>query len=50
MNIKWGIDKVRINVCRRCSCSRYYVIGSRAWSLLLRSRYDFFDTGVEELY
>lgn len=41
MNIKWGIDKVRINVCRRCSCSRYYVIGSRAWSLLLRSRYDF---------
>lgn len=51
MNIKWGIDKVRINVSRRCPytdgtywrspCSRYYVIGSTAWSLLLRSRYDF---------
>lgn len=41
MNIKWGIDKVCIDVCWRCPCSRYYVIGSRAWSLLLRSRHDF---------
>lgn len=40
MNIKWGIVKVRIGVCRRCPCSRYYVKGSRAWSLLLSSRYD----------
>jgi hypothetical protein len=41
MNIKWGMDKVRIDVCWRCPCSRYCVIGSRDWSLLLRSRYDF---------
>ena len=41
MNIKWGIDRVRIDVYRRCSCSCYYVIDSRAWFLLLRSRYNF---------
>lgn len=25
MNIKWGIVKVRIGVCRRCQCSRYFM-------------------------
>jgi len=40
MNIKWGIDKVHINVGRHCPYSRYYVIGSRARFLLFCPRYD----------
>jgi hypothetical protein len=42
MNIKWGVDKVRIDdVGHHCRCSRYYVIGCCNGSLLLRSRCDF---------
>ena len=27
MNIKWGVDQVRIDVGQRCPYSRYHVVG-----------------------